>query len=107
MKLLTIKTILPDKITLSIGRGFRDLGLKVGVRSAFVDGQYEVESANDETKGYSVHDIYVDWSPQNGVLEGFDILASVDNVFDRQYQIHTSDDPSKGQNFKLAIVRKF
>ncbi len=70
-------------------------------------------------KAYNVHDIAVKWLPKS--YKGLSIIAGIDNIFDKAYVSHTSEnriidsggteyetkDYEPGRNFKITLSYKF
>ncbi|MEP4152593.1 MAG: hypothetical protein ABJL73_14920, partial [Lentilitoribacter sp.] len=55
----------------------------------------------------TLNDLYFNWVPEKNGYNGIEFRASIENVFDVQYQEYLSNDPGAGQNFKISLVREF
>ena len=58
-------------------------------------------------EAWSTLDLFASWKPNQGPLEGTEILASVDNVFNADYRENLDLDRSKGRTFKLTLSKQF
>lgn len=59
------------------------------------------------TDGFDTHTLRVILTPQDGILDGFALRASVENIFDSLYTPVLSTRPAPGRNFKFGISKKF
>ncbi|MFD1881190.1 TonB-dependent receptor domain-containing protein [Paracoccus pacificus] len=58
--------------------------------------------------GYGVHDIFAEWTPQDGAMAGTTVHLGIDNVTNRDYTPATwMTGPAPGRNVKLTLTRKF
>ncbi|ETX15933.1 ligand-gated channel [Roseivivax halodurans JCM 10272] len=86
------------------------LGRKLGDR---LDMSWEVVAFNtievddEETPGFSIHNLRATYRPQEGVLSGTEIRFGLENAFDRDYQTRRSTRPAPGRNFKISLARTF
>jgi hemoglobin/transferrin/lactoferrin receptor protein len=58
-------------------------------------------------KGYQTYDLFASWKPDYGVLEGTQLQASVENIFNANYRDNLSNSDSKGRTFKLTLSKQF
>lgn len=63
--------------------------------------------SSDPTPSNVVNNLRVTYKPQNGVLEGTEIRASVENLFDRTYTPHLATRTAPGRNFVLTLAKTF
>ncbi|PRY95727.1 hemoglobin/transferrin/lactoferrin receptor protein [Hasllibacter halocynthiae] len=91
-----------ESLALTIGGRNPDLGLEYGWEGTFVD---DISYGADEFSGYAVHDVFVGWTPRSSALEGFELRAAVDNVFDRDYRNSLAGDDGPGRNVRVSITR--
>ena len=89
--------------------------------SIFVLKEDDIPSTGNyvEKEAYNVHDIALKWRPIG--VKGLSIVAGIDNIFDKQYSSHISENriidvggiPSEtidyeaGRNFKVTLSYKF
>lgn len=99
-----LSSIPARSLNLTIGGQNQDLGLRYGWQGNLVDG---IEYAATEHSGYAVHDLFVDWSPQQGAIEGFNVGFRVNNVLDRKYQNSLAGDAGKGKSYEISLTRGF
>ena len=68
----------------------------------------EIEySSTDKYDGYAVHNLFLDFRPQRGALDGVEVQFGVDNVFDNLYQNSLDDDNGRGRTFRLTAAQAF
>ncbi|MCH2164664.1 MAG: TonB-dependent receptor plug domain-containing protein [Marinovum sp.] len=76
-----------------------------------LDLSWEVAMADDytrgsaEDKGYTVHNWRATYTPDNGPLAGFEVRASLENVFDREYTPKVATYAQPGTNFKFTVAK--
>ncbi len=90
--------------------GFRPVpDVEVGARGTFLRklsagdlpaGTLSVDSAE-------IFDLFANWAPAHGPLEGAVFAAAIDNVFDRNYRVHPNGLNNPGISFKLAASMRF
>ncbi|WP_455873598.1 hypothetical protein [Rhizobium yanglingense] len=51
-------------------------------------------------------DIFASWRPQSGEMQGWQVQASVNNLFDQYYRENTSNDYAKGRTFKITLSKQ-
>ncbi|MGV6889002.1 TonB-dependent receptor domain-containing protein [Rhodophyticola sp. SM2404] len=100
---LTPTSIPQRSLSMTIGRRWREQGLQIGWRGLFTDGiEY---SATDQYGGYAVHDLFAEWQPQSGPLEGIAVQFGIDNIADRTYRNSLSQDNGRGRSYRVALTR--
>jgi len=108
-----LDTVAPDELALTLGGKVPDYGLSFGWRARFVaDPQDDADVVEDATSGrvasaFNVHDVFLNWKPETGPLEGTTVSLGIDNVFGTQYKEYLQNDPSKGRTFKLTLAKQF
>ncbi|MEM9431374.1 MAG: TonB-dependent receptor [Pseudomonadota bacterium] len=96
-----------DEVALTVGGRLPQYDFETGVRSVFAFDQDDLPDGTEETPGYGVFDLFASWKPQTTVLAGTEVRFSVENVFDRQYREHLSNDFARGRTFRVALARTF
>ena len=77
------------------------------------DASWEIVAASDmddwstPTPGYAVHNLRTTWKPQDGALEGTEMRFGVENLFDREYRQHLSENNAPGRTFKVTLAKTF
>jgi hemoglobin/transferrin/lactoferrin receptor protein len=104
---LPLNTIPADTLNLTLGYVFPAQDLTVGWRGEFADDQDEVATASLRTPGYVVHNLFLNWKPQDGALQGLQVQVGVDNLFDIDFKRHLSSLDAEGRTFKLTLARTF
>jgi hemoglobin/transferrin/lactoferrin receptor protein len=102
-----LNTIPADELDLTLGYHFRDPGITAGWRGEFAADQDDVATARLRTGGYGVHNLFLNWRPRAGALDGLDVRFAVDNLFDKQFRRHLSALDAEGRTFKLALAKTF
>jgi hemoglobin/transferrin/lactoferrin receptor protein len=100
-----LNSIPATTFALTVGGRVPQHGLEFGWR-ALIASAAPAGTAGP-TPGYTVHDVYAAWKPFEGPLQGWEAFASVENLFDTQYQNNLAGDPGKGRTFKLTLARQF
>ena len=86
----------------------------VGWKGLFVAGQDDVP--NDAlipytpypaSAGYGVHDVYVSWTPRDGLFGGATARLTVQNLFDKDYKAYFNGFSAKGRSVKAAVAYTF
>ncbi|MBR9863863.1 MAG: TonB-dependent receptor [Rhodobacteraceae bacterium] len=92
--------------TLTLGFGYQVLPeLKLGINSVFAADRSQ---SRGEFDGYTVHNIYATYRPDQGALEGLEVRFGADNITDETYQPATYlSQSAKGRNFKLSLAKTF
>lgn len=93
------------KLGLTIGGRSADLSLEYGWRANFyqsLDG-----AGGDTFPSYQVHDVFLDWRPDEGIFEGTEIRFGIDNVFDETFRNSLDDENGRGRTFRITAVREF
>ncbi|KKB10688.1 hypothetical protein VE25_16720 [Devosia geojensis] len=108
-----LDTVAPHELALTLGGKVPDYGVSFGWRARFVaDPQDDADVNDSATSGrqaaaFNVHDVFVNWKPETGPLEGTTVAFGIDNVFDTQYKEYLQNDPAKGRTFKLTLAKQF
>lgn len=102
-----LNTIPADELDVTLGYRFADLDLSAGWRGEFAADQEDIGPTGRRTGGYGVHNLFLTWTPQDGALNGLEVRAAVDNLFDRQFRRHLSSLDAEGRTFKLTLARTF
>jgi len=104
---LPLNTIPANTLNLTLGYVFPAQNLTAGWRGEFADDQDEVATASLRTPGYVVHNLFLNWKPQDGALEGLQVQLGVDNLFDIDFKRHLSSLDAEGRTVKLTLARTF
>ncbi|MES0881076.1 TonB-dependent hemoglobin/transferrin/lactoferrin family receptor [Roseibium sp. SCP14] len=102
----TLNSIPADTLAMTIGGRLPEQDIEFGWRGLFATG-IETGSGTGPFPGYGVHDVFANWKPQEGMLAGYELRASVENVFDKDYQNNLAGDPARGRTFKLTMNKQF
>ena len=84
-------------------------GWELGARATFLRDMddSDLPEAASPTDGAQILDIFANWQPQDGVLQGTVISAGIDNVFDETYRVHPNGLNNPGLTAKVAIGKTF
>ncbi|WP_350335394.1 TonB-dependent hemoglobin/transferrin/lactoferrin family receptor [Coralliovum pocilloporae] len=102
---LALNSIPADTLTVTLGMRIPEADTTISWKGRFAADQNEVSGSTAPTPGYGVHNIYLDWQPDEGQFKGLDVRLAVENLFDRQYQRHLAGDPSRGRTFKISVSK--
>lgn len=104
---LPLNTIPADELDATLGWRFTDLDLSAGWRGEFAADQEDIGPGGRRTGGYGVHNLFLTWTPQDGALQGLELRAAVDNLFNKQFRRHLASLDAEGRTFKLTLARTF
>ena len=109
-----LTTIPQDRFILTGGLRNPEWNLEYGARLTIAaEGEYVVAyspsgfGADGSAEAWHTLDLFASWKPNQGPLEGTEILASIDNVFDADYRENLDLERSKGRTFKLTLAKQF
>jgi hemoglobin/transferrin/lactoferrin receptor protein len=95
---------------LSLTGGIRPLtGLEIGARATVLRDMdaSDLPEESAPTDGAQIVDVFANWQPQRGPLDGTVISAGIDNVFDETYRVHPNGLNTPGLTAKLTIGKRF
>lgn len=97
-----------QNVALTLGAKFPQQNLVLGWRAYWFGEITTAANGNGKTHtdSYSLHDIFLTWTPEEGVLKGFAVNLAVENLFDKTYQDHLASDNGAGRNAKLSISKQ-
>lgn len=104
-----LTSIPADQLSVTVGGRIVEHGLEFGVRSLFV-ADIETGSNPGPFDGYNVHNLFLTWKPEFqdiAALDGLELQAGVDNLFDESYQNNLAGDPGKGRDFRVSLAKTF
>ena len=109
-----LNTVPQNKLVGTLGLRNPEWNLEYGARvTVAAEGEYVVASspsgfgADGSAEAWQTVDLFASWKPDQGPLEGTEILASIDNLFDTDYRENLSLDRAKGRTFKLTLAKQF
>ncbi|MDF0603288.1 TonB-dependent receptor [Psychromarinibacter sp. C21-152] len=99
-------TSIPQRsLVLTLGGKAPDVGVEYGWRGKFYD---DIDyGGGDAYDGYVLHDLFLDWTPQRGPMQGVTFGVSVDNVFDTAYRNSLAGDNGPGRSIGVSITKAF
>jgi hemoglobin/transferrin/lactoferrin receptor protein len=95
-----------DTLALTLGGRMPEHGLRYGWRGTWA-ADITTESASTTADGYVAHDLFLDWTPERGPLEGVTVNLAVENLTDASYRPNLQLDQAPGRSFKVALTREF
>ncbi|MCB1397143.1 MAG: TonB-dependent receptor [Rhodobacter sp.] len=103
-----LNSVPAPQVMVELGRHLRDRTLDLGWRTTAVGSA--TLASGDHFAGYVLHDLFVSWRPQTGVLRGIEMQLAVNNVFDRQYYnildgAYATSLPRRGRDLRLTLGR--
>ncbi len=81
--------------------------MSVGWRGSIVDAQSRVPDGVDQTAGYTIHDLMLNWSPKQGYFKHIRVDLGIDNVTDEDYRRHLTVLKQTGRNYKASVRYQF
>jgi hemoglobin/transferrin/lactoferrin receptor protein len=102
-----LASLQPERASLGGGLYLLDRQLSVGAELVAARARDDVPEGALETAGYGKTDLFVDWSPADGPLDGFEFRLALDNVFDKDYRIHPNGIDQPGRSIRLTVARDF
>ena len=102
-----LNTIPADELDVTLGYRFVDIDLSAGWRGEFAADQEDIGPGGRRTGGYGVHNLFLTWTPQEGLFQGLEVRAAVDNLFDKQFRRHLASLDAEGRSFKVSLARTF
>ncbi|WP_254055640.1 TonB-dependent receptor domain-containing protein [Ruegeria sp. EL01] len=93
-----------DSARLTLGKRF---GETLDVSWEIFGARSGTDSRGAATAGYGVNALRATYLPQEGVFEGFEVRAGIENIFDKNYRPNLSTRNSSGRNFKLSLAKTF
>lgn len=93
-----------DSARVTVGKRF---GETMDVSWELFGAKSGTNSSGDPVAGYGVNTLRATYLPQEGVFEGFEVRAGIENIFDKNYLPSLSTRNSPGRNFKLTLAKTF
>ncbi|WP_271949955.1 TonB-dependent receptor domain-containing protein [Ruegeria faecimaris] len=93
-----------DSARLTLGKRF---GQTLDVSWEIFGARAGTDSSGDATAGYGVNSLRATYMPQEGVFEGFELRAGIENILDKDYRPNLSTRNSTGRTFKLGLAKTF
>lgn len=110
-----IAEIPPRRATITLGSHIPKWDLSLGWRADMVRRQDRSPIDNDpqagywslpKTAGYTLHNAFLSWKPRQ--FKDFHLYLSVDNIFNKHYQVYLGEKSSGlGRNIKLSLSKQF
>jgi hemoglobin/transferrin/lactoferrin receptor protein len=95
-----------ESLVLTLGGRNATRTWEYGWQGTFVDDAIRAAQGGPErTAGYAVHDVFAGYTPDAGALEGWEVRAGIDNLFDRDYRNNLAGDDGPGRTFELTLTR--
>ncbi|NBN77828.1 TonB-dependent receptor [Microvirga tunisiensis] len=103
----TLASIPADTVAVTLGARVPDYNLSFGWR-----GQFATSISTGQTTGpfagYAVHDAFLSWKGDEATqFKGWEVRASVENIFDKRYRNNLAGDDGRGRTFKLTFNKQF
>ncbi len=111
-----LKDLSPATLVTTLGWKLPDQDLTLGWTGTFVARQTKTphnqngdDYARPESAGYGIHDLFLTWAPQSGMMKDTKLDIGLDNIFDKKYEPYLSDGITAmpGRNFKVSLSKKF
>ena len=95
---------------LTVGKRFFDDQLDVNLEAKHAWANDRTTSTSGSlapTDAFTVYTLSSTYKPNNGPLEGVEINASVENLFDKEYRAYGNTRNGIGRTFKLSLAKTF
>lgn len=95
---------------LSLTGGIRPRrGLEIGARATVLRDMdaSDLPDGAEPVDGAQIVDVFANWQPQRGPLDGTVISAGIDNLFDETYRVHPNGLNNPGLTAKLSVSKSF
>ena len=111
-----LTSVAPHEFALTLGGKLPEHGLSFGWRSRFVAAPQDPARRSETplptgstryADTFNVHDVFVSWRPQDGAMRGWEVVAGVDNLFNKQYKEFLHNEAAKGRTFKVSLAKQF
>jgi hemoglobin/transferrin/lactoferrin receptor protein len=99
-----LTTIPATSVSGKIGGRLPDKNLEFGW-NAFFASPIATGATTGPFKAYQLHGVFASWKPEDGMLKGLEVRASIDNLFNTPYQNNLSGDAGKGRTFKVSLAK--
>lgn len=93
-----------DSARLTLGKRF---GETLDVSWEIFGARSGTNSDDVQVGGYGVNTLRATYLPQEGALQGFEVRAGIENIFDKTYLPNLSTRNSPGRNFKVTLAKTF
>ncbi len=97
----------PLTFVLDVSYEMEDIDSVAGWRGRFAQKNDKVGFNDAPTDGYSVHDVYYRWTPDDKGLESLTFDAGVENVFDKPYARRFSTVLEEGRSFVARVTYRW
>ena len=102
-----LTTIPADEVALTLGVRFPARNVELGLRSVLAARQAHLPEGEPATPGYGIHNVFATWRPDEGLMAGMELRLGIENLFDKEYKEHLSEDPGRGRTLRLSMTRTF
>jgi len=93
----------PDQVTLDLRLKLPEVDSFVGWQGTFAEKFNEGTVIANHRDGYQLHEIYARWRPEDGMLSGFSVGVTAENLFDEEYQRVSSDTMEEGRSVLVDV----
>lgn len=91
----------PHTFKTVIGANVPRYDLSFGVESTYALRFDEVNDIADEMPGYGVHGVFINWQPEH--LNNLKVSASIDNIFDKEYETIFAGMAAEGRSYNVGF----
>ncbi len=101
-----LNSVAPDELFVTVGHTMPERGIDFGWTSRFVAAQND-SASRPTTSAFDVHDVFINWIPTEGPLQGWEARFRIDNIFNEQFQEYLEGYPGEGRSFRFTLVKQF
>lgn len=91
----------PHTFKTVIGANIPRYDLSFGVESKFALRFDEVNDIAEEMPGYGIHNVFINWQPEH--LNNLKVSASIDNIFNKEYETIFAGMAAEGRSFNVGL----
>lgn len=103
----SLASIPADELSMTFGGRIPEHNIEFGWRGIFARHQHKTAGTTDPSGGYTVHDLFASWKPEDNWLKDGELRFGIENVLNKQYREHLSSDFAKGRTFKVTMAKQF
>lgn len=102
-----LNSIPADELVLTVGGRVPEYNVDFGWRGVMAAGQDKVSETTLPTSGYTVHNLFASWKPDEGLLQDSEFRFGIENLLDKNYREHLSGDNAAGRTFRVTLAHQF
>lgn len=93
----------PDQLTADLRLKLPEIDSFIGWQATIADKHDGGSVAANDRKSYQLHEVYGRWQAEEGVLAGFSVGVTAENLFDEEYQRVSSETVEEGRSVLVDV----